>query len=164
MSRKRRSYEPGHVPKFMVVIDDTPECDRAAYFAARRAARTASGVIMLRVIDIKDRNQQWLGVADIMAEEAKAEAEAALDRYATRISKITGTMPERAIREGDVSEEMLKLIDEDEDVTVLVLAAADGKEGPGPLVSSMIKNAGDFPIPVAIVPCHLSDEDLDALS
>jgi nucleotide-binding universal stress UspA family protein len=165
MSRKRRSYEPGHVPKFLVVIDDTPECDRAAYFAARRAVRTAAGVIMLRVIDTQDRNQQWLGVADIMAEEAKAEADAILDRYATRISKITGTMPERAVLEGDVSDALLKLIDEDEDITVLVLAAAAAaKEGPGPLVTSMIKSAGEFPIPVAIVPGHLSDEDLDALS
>ena len=27
--KKRRSYEAGHSPKFLVVIDDTPECDRA---------------------------------------------------------------------------------------------------------------------------------------
>ena len=45
-----------------------------------------------------------------------------------------------------------------------MLAAGTGKEGPGPLVSSSRKNAGDFPIPVAIVPGHLSDEDLDAMS
>jgi hypothetical protein len=49
-------------------------------------------------------------------------------------------------------------------VAILVLAAAPGKEGPGPLVSSVAKNAGDFPIPVAIVPGHLSDEELDAMS
>jgi hypothetical protein len=44
MSKKRRSYEAGHKPKFLVVIDDTPECDRAVYFASRRAARTGAGV------------------------------------------------------------------------------------------------------------------------
>ena len=32
------------------------------------------------------------------------------------------------------------------------------------LVSSIARNAGDFPIPVAIVPGHLSDEELDAMS
>jgi len=31
-------------------------------------------------------------------------------------------------------------------------------------VSSVAKTAGTFPIPVAIVPGHLSDEDLEALS
>jgi hypothetical protein len=47
---------------------------------------------------------------------------------------------------------------------VLILAAASGKEGPGPLVSSLAKTAGEFPIPLAIVPGHLSDEDLDTMS
>jgi hypothetical protein len=56
------------------------------------------------------------------------------------------------------------LIEDDEDIAGLVLAAATSKEGPGPLVSSLAKNAGDFPIPFAIVPGHLSDEQLDALS
>ena len=59
---------------------------------------------------------------------------------------------------------MLKLIDEDEDIALLILAAGTGSEGPGPLVSSLAKSAGDFPIPVAIVPGHLSDEELDAMS
>jgi len=70
----------------------------------------------------------------------------------------------RLIRDGEKSEEILKLIDEDEDIAILVLAAATGKEGPGPLVSTLGKTAGSYPIPVAIVPGHLSDEELDALT
>ena len=164
MSIKRRSYEAGHSPKFLVVIDDTPECDRAVYFASRRALRTGASVIMLRVLGTEDQNQQWLGVADIMRAEAHEEANAVLDRHAARASSITGVMPERVIREGDKSQEMLKLIEEDEDIAVLVLAAAIGKDGPGPMIASLAKNAGDFPIPVGIVPGHLSDEDLDTMS
>lgn len=164
MSRKRRSYESGHKPKFLVVIDDTPECDRALYFASRRAARIGGGVIMLRVIGTQDRNQQWLGVADIMKAEANEEAKVALDRAAERTRKITRSKPERVIREGDTATEILALIENDEDIAILVLGAGTGKEGPGPLVSSLSKSAGEFPIPVAIVPGHLSDEDIDALS
>jgi hypothetical protein len=119
---------------------------------------------MLRVIETADRNQQWLGVADIMRAEAHEEANAVLDRHAARISSITGVMPERVIREGDKSEEMLKLIDEDEDIAALILAAGVGKEGPGPLVTGLAKTAGEFPIPLALVPGHLSDEDLDTMS
>src|SRR5215210_9568238 len=123
MSSKRRSYEAGHKPKFLVVIDDSPECDRAVYFASRRVARIDGSLIMLYVIEPHDRNQQWLGVADIMRAEAHEEANTVLDRHAGRISSITGVMPERVIREGDKSEEMLKLIDEDEDIAALILAA-----------------------------------------
>jgi nucleotide-binding universal stress UspA family protein len=164
MSSKRRSYEAGHSPKFLVVIDDSAECDRAVYFASRRALRIGAGVVMLRVIDMHDRNQQWLGVADIMRAEAHEEANAVLDRYAARVSSITGVMPQRVIREGDKVQELLNLIEENEDIAALILAAGTGKDGPGPLVSSLSKNAGTFPIPVAIVPGHLSDEDLDSMS
>jgi nucleotide-binding universal stress UspA family protein len=164
MSRRRRSYEAGHKPKYLVVIDDTPECDRAVYYASRRAARTDAILIMLRVIETKERNQQWLGVADIMRAEAYEEANAALDKFASRANGVAGITPERAIREGETAEEILKLIDEDEDIAILILAAGTGKEGPGPLVSNLGKTAGTFPIPVAIVPGHLTDEELDSLS
>jgi nucleotide-binding universal stress UspA family protein len=99
-----------------------------------------------------------------MRAEAHEEANSVLDRHAARISSITGVMPDRIIREGEKVDEMLKLIDEDEDIAALILAAGTGKEGPGPLVSSLAKTAGDFPIPVAVVPGHLSDEDLDTMS
>jgi nucleotide-binding universal stress UspA family protein len=164
MSKKRRSYESGHSPKFLVVIDDTPECDRALYFASRRSLRIGATVVMLRVIETHDRNQQWLGVADIMRAEAHEEAGTVLDRHAARSSSITGAQPERVVREGEKADEVLKLIDEDEDIAALILAAGTGKEGPGPLVSSLIKTAGTFPVPVAIVPGHLSDEDLDSMT
>ena len=164
MSTKRRSFEKGHKRKYLVVIDDTEECDRAVFWAAKRAGRTKSQIVMLRVLETRDRNQQWLGIADIMKAEAMEAAEAALDKYAARIEKIAGITPDRVIREGDTAEEIVKLIDEDADIGILVLAAGTAKEGPGPLVSNLAKTAGTFAIPVAIVPGHLSDEDLEAMS
>jgi len=163
-TRRRRSYEAGHKPKWLVVVDDTPECDRAVYFAARRAARVGAGVIMLRVIETHDRNQQWLGVADIMKAEAQEEANTFLNKFATRANGVAGVTPERVVREGNTAEEILKLIEEDEDIAILVLAAGTGKDGPGPLVAGFGASAGDYPIPVAIVPGHLTDQELDALT
>jgi nucleotide-binding universal stress UspA family protein len=164
MSTKRRSYEKGHKRKYMVVIDDTEECERAVHWAAKRAGRTKSQLIMLRVIETSERNQQWLGVADIMKAEEMEAANKALDKYAAQAEKIARLKPDRVIREGDTAEEVVKLIDEDADIGILVLAAGTGKEGPGPLVSNLAKTAGTFPIPVAIVPGHLSDDELDAMA
>ena len=82
MTTIRRSYEAGHKPKFLVVIDDSPECDRAIYFAARRCARIGASLLMCRVIGTMDRNQQWLGVADIMKQEAQDEARTVLAQAA----------------------------------------------------------------------------------
>jgi nucleotide-binding universal stress UspA family protein len=164
MNRKRRSYEAGHKAKYLVIVDDTPECDRAMYYASRRAARVGVSVVLMRVIETRDHGQQWLGVADIMRAEAHEEANAMLATFAARSNGIAGITPECLIREGDVAEEILKIIEEDEDISVLVLAAGVGSEGPGPLVSALGTTAGAFPIPVAIVPGHLTDEELDAMS
>jgi nucleotide-binding universal stress UspA family protein len=164
MSSTRRSFEKGHKRKYLVVIDDSEECDRAVLWAAKRASRTKSVVQMLRVIETGDRNQQWLGVADLMQAEQMEAAKASLDKYAARAAKIDKVKVERVIREGNIAEEIGKLIDEDTDIGILVLAASAGKEGPGPLVTHVAKNAGTFAIPVAIVPGHLSDHDIEASS
>ena len=164
MSTKRRSYEAGHKRKYLVVIDDTEECDRAVYWAAKRAGRTKSQLVMLRMIDTGERNQQWMGVADIMKAEALEAANKAFDKYAARVKDIANIIPDRVIREGEPTEEIIKLIDEDTDIGILVLGAGTSNEGPGPLVSHLAKSTGTFPIPVAIVPGHLSDEDIDASS
>ena len=164
MTTQRRSYETGHKPKCLVIVDDTAEWDRAVYYASRWAIRVGGGVVMLRVIEIEDQNQQWLGVADIMRAEAEENANAALDRAAGRANGIAAITPERVIREGEATEQILDVIDKDVDIAMLVLAANPGPEGPGPIITTMAGVVGSFPVPVIIVPGDLSDEDIDGLS
>jgi nucleotide-binding universal stress UspA family protein len=164
MTAQRRSYETGHTPKCLVIVDDSAEWDRAVYYASRWAIRAGGGVVMLRIIETEEQNQQWLGVAEIMRAEAQDDANAALDRAAGRANGIAAITPERVIREGDPAEQILDVIDKDADIAVLVLAANPGPEGPGPLITMMAAAVGSFPIPVTIVPGDLSDADIDALS
>ena len=164
MSTRRRSYEQGHKPKCLVIVDDSAEWDRAVYYASRWAVRVGGGVVMLRIIETEDRNQQWLGVADIMKAEADEIANAALDRAAGRANGVAAITPERVIREGAPSEQLLDVIDKYVDISMLVLAASIGPEGPGPIITALAKTVGTFPIPVTIVPGNLSDSEIDGLS
>src|SRR4030088_2846127 len=164
MTTQRRSYETGQKPKCLVIVDDTAEWDRAVYYASRWAIRVGGGVVMLRIIETEDQNQQWLGGADIMRAEAEEAANAALDRASGRANGIAAITPERVIREGDPTEQILDVIDKDVDIAMLVLAANHGAEGPRPPVTLMTKTVGSFPIPVTIVSGDLSDEDIDGLS
>jgi len=164
MSTQRQSYETGHKPKCLVIVDDTAEWDRAVYYASRWAMRAGGGVVMLRIIETEDRNQQWLGVAEVMRAEAHEEANAALDRAAGRANGIAAITPERVIREGDPTEQILDVIERDVDIAMLVLAANPGPEGPGPLITMISSAVGAFPIPVTIIPADLSDGEIDALS
>ena len=164
MATQRRSYETGHKPKCLVIVDDTAEWDRAVHYASRWAVRAGGGVVMLRIVEVENENQQWLGVADIMRAEAIEDANAALDRAAGRANGIAAITPERVIREGDPTEQMIDVIEKDVDIVMLVLAANPGAEGPGPLITGMANVAGTFPVPVVIVPGDLSDAEVDALS
>jgi len=160
----RKSFEAGHRRKFLVVIDETPECDRALVYAAKRAERSGGALVLLYVI-VPEEFQHWLGVEDIMRAEQTAEAEATLARFVDRARAVARVEPETVIREGARADEILKLIEADADIAILVLAAGTGKEGPGPLVSQIAGRASPaFPIPVTIVPGTLSDEDIAALA
>lgn len=163
MVSRRLSKEAGHRRKFLAVIDDTPECERAVAYAARRSKSTGGTLVMLFVIDTADF-QQWLGVEQVMREEARATASSALDRHARVVREAIGIEPELVIREGIAVEEIHKLIEEDQDIAILVLAAGAAKEGPGPLVASIAGKGAAFPIPVTVVPQNLSDEDIDSLA
>jgi hypothetical protein len=71
---------------------------------------------------------------------------------------------ELVIREGAVLENIRSLIEEDSDIAILILAAGNGKEGPGPLVQSVAALSGSFAIPVTVVPFGLSDEEIELLT
>ncbi|MGL4635130.1 MAG: universal stress protein [Beijerinckiaceae bacterium] len=162
--RKRRSYEAGHRPKLLVVVDESPEADRALYYAARRAARIGAGLVTLYVMP-QGETQVWLGVGDIMKADAEEKGMRLLDAAAERATTIAAIATERVMLEGVTSAEINKLVERDEDISSLVLAAGVGTEGPGPLVSSLAGKGGlGLPVPVTIVPGDLDDAEIDALA
>lgn len=164
MGWKRKSSEEGHRRKFLVVIDDTPECGRAVAYAAKRAERTNGGLVMLYVIKPSEF-QHWIGVENIMRAEAQEEANTILSRYQQEALQSAKIEPEQVILEGAPNDAIAQLIEEDEDIAILVLAASVEGDGPGPLVSSFTRSMSThFPIPMTIVPGDLTDEDIDALS
>ena len=163
MMKQRKSREEGHRRKFLVVIDETPECHRALTYAAKRAENSQGGLILLYVIPTAEF-QHWMGVEDIMRLEAREEAEATLARYEDEVNACSTVRPELIIREGNVAQQILEAIEEDEDIAICVLAAAQGGEGPGPLISSLAAKSNAFPIPVTIVPSELSNEDMDEIA
>lgn len=148
--------------KFLVVVDDTPECVNAMRFAARRAANTGGRVTLLTIVE-PEEFQHWIGVAEVMRSEARAAAEERLNALADELHTLTGVAPELQIREGKRVEEILGQIEDDPDIGVLVLAAGEG-DGPGPLVSAMVhKMGGKMPVPITVVPGGLTLEQIDSV-
>ena len=148
--------------KFLVLIDETRECDRAVSFAAHRVKRTGGTLVLLSVIDSEDFGQ-FIGVADAMRAEARDEAERLLDTRIARIRDIGQIRTETAIREGRPEEAIEQLITEDTGIGILVLAAGQSDKGPGPLVTHFAAH-NRLHILVTIVPGAMTDEEIVAVA
>jgi len=149
---------------FLVVVDDSEEMRAALRYACRRARHSGGRVALLRVIEPTEF-QAFASIGNLMREEAWQEAEALLNRMAEQVNDSSGELPVIYVREGQPRDELLGLIDEEPGISVLVLAAGTGAEGPGPLVSAMTgKYLNRLRVPVTIVPGRLTDQDIDSLS
>jgi nucleotide-binding universal stress UspA family protein len=149
--------------KFLVVLDDSRECLNAMRFAAMRASHTGAGVEILAVVP-PDEFNHWIGVSDLMREEARERISAHFEVFAKWMRDKQGVDPELVIREGEPVTEIIAQVQEDPDIGVLVLGAGTGRKGPGPLVTQLTKNAGSLPIPITIVPGDISKERLEAIT
>lgn len=149
---------------FLAVVDDSPEFGAALRFASRRAARTGGRVALLYVLE-RAEFEHWMSVGELMREEARQQAEQVLHRHAAVCKDISGKMPILHIREGRARDELLSLLDDEPNISVLVLGANAGSKGPGPLVSYLVgKVAGKLRVPITVVPGGLSDEQIDSLT
>jgi hypothetical protein len=74
--------------------------------------------------------------------------------------------PEIVIREGESKVELRRFVDEDQEIRIVVLAAGVGRDGPGPLVSSVAKGQGfgGRAVPVLVVPGGLGKEEARRLA
>ncbi len=149
--------------KFLVILDDSRECLNAMRFAAMRAAKTGGGVEILSIIP-PDEFNHWIGVGEVMREEARERIEVHFEVFAKWMRDKQGVDPELVIREGEPVDEIMAQIREDTDIGVLVLGAGTDRKGPGPLITQLMKNAGALPIPVTVVPGDLSKEKLEAVT
>jgi nucleotide-binding universal stress UspA family protein len=164
--RKLRDlFTEGHKRKFLVIVDETPEGETALYYAAKRAQRTGGGLALLFVIQPPEMTH-WLGVEEAFREEQHNKARAVFRLHGRKLKNWGFEPPEEFIREGQLAEEIVKLIEEDEDFGILILGASTDPAGPGPLVSSLAAGAeaGTFPIPITIVPGNLTLEELKGLA
>lgn len=153
--------------KFLVVADDSPEFQAALKFACRRARSTDGHVALLRVIE-PAVFEHWSGVREEIERQAREEAEQVLQKLADFVIAETGQPPEFVIKHADNTRTALReVIAADPSIKILVMAAAVGGRGPGPLVAALAKDGvkwGTRKLPVTVVPGDLTDEEIAYLA
>jgi nucleotide-binding universal stress UspA family protein len=157
---------PTTVRKLLVVVDDSAEFRAALHYACRRARATGGRVTLLRVIP-PGVFEHWSGVREEIQRQQRGEAESLLQRLAVEAAALSGAPPEFCIEEGETKAAIRKVVAADPGIRLLVLAAAVGGRGPGPLVSSIAKDGVGFSgrkLPVTVVPGDLTEEEIAQLA
>ncbi|MBW7055221.1 universal stress protein [Paracoccus bogoriensis] len=149
--------------KFLVLLDDSRECLNAMRFAAMRAANSGGGVVILSVIP-PEEIQHGFGVAEVMRAEARERIEAHFEVFAKWMRSRHKVEPQLVIREGDVAEQLLSLIDEDGEIGIVVMGLSTDGSAQNPVLNRLMRDAASLPCPITVVPSGLSKERLESIT
>ncbi len=149
---------------FLVVVDETEEMRAALRFASLRAKSTGGKVALIYVIEPTEF-MHWMSAEDLSQEENRERAEEVMQDLSAEVNEWAGEFPVLFLREGSSDECVLELIEEEPAISILVLGAATGAKGPGPLISALTgKLVSKLRVPITIVPGNLSNEQIKALA
>ena len=150
----------------LVIADNSPEMNIALEYACARSKKTGRKIIIATFIEPLDVLTTQ-GISEIMKNEAREEAEKILNIAATIVKETTGIVPVLHTREGEIISELKKLIEEEEGINVLVLAANtnQNEKNPGPIINALIsKEISTLRIPVMIVPGNFSKDHISQIT
>ena len=114
---------------YLVIMDESDEAEVALRFAARRASKTGGSVRILALVPPAEF-VQWGGVQATMEEEARQRAEALVMGSAGTLMQELGVRPVITVKSGEPIPTIRKILDEDENISALVLGAAAGRTRP----------------------------------
>ena len=150
----------------LVIADDTEEMSIALEYACARSKKTGRKIIIATFIEPLDVLTTQ-GVTEIMKNEAREESERILKNAGKIVRDSTETLPILYTREGEVISELKKLIEEEKNINVLVLAANSNEKekNPGPIINALVtKEISSLRIPVMIVPGSFSKEYISQIT
>ncbi|MBT3778152.1 MAG: universal stress protein [Pelagibacteraceae bacterium] len=150
----------------LVIADNSNEMEIALEYACARSKKTSRKIIIATFIEPLDVLTTQ-GVTEIMKNEARDTAELLLQKAASHVKDKTGEMPTLAIREGETITELKKLIEEEKNINVLVLAAnSDPKnKDSNTIINSLLsQEITNMRIPIMIVPGNFSKDHIALIS
>ena len=149
--------------KFLAVSDETEECMAALVFAAMRAKAVSAGLVVLRCARVPGLGG-WIGLDRDISEDAMDSARLKALKHIEAVEQRVGIRGELVVSEDEPLDAIRKLINKDQTIKSLILAAAPGWR-PGPLVSRLAKGKpiASRPIAVTVIPGDMLDTQLDAL-
>lgn len=137
---------------FLVILDGSEECTSAIDYASDFASAEEGHVALLHVIESMPV-QNWSDIEQRVQKELRSRAEQMIWDGAGRVIENTNEIPMVCIEEGDRSDVIINILEENPNIAALVLAVSSNSSKPGSLVSYFSgKGLARLKVPLMIVP------------
>lgn len=148
---------------FLVLVDDSLEVQAAIRYVAGRVQNEKSRIILMSVAPTPEQSN-WMFVGSRMQAEARQKAEERLAKAANDVHRISNTFPQLVLREGIALQEVLGVLKEYLEITVMVVASRlDGEDMACLVKAATSAQETPIPVPVTIIPGFLAPQEVDAL-
>jgi nucleotide-binding universal stress UspA family protein len=149
---------------YLVCVSKEPYSRVALQFACSLVDRDKNAAIsILHVMEPADY-QSFGSVAEKMRQERRNDAEKLLHELAHDVvdSKMT---PIFMVREGLIEEEIMKVIEEDNSIQMLIVGAASETGAKSKIIPPLVSQIGTkLLIPILIVPGNLTEQQIEVLT
>ena len=146
-------------PIYLVCVSNSDYSKVALEFASQVALKKEGQLVVLHVTEPIDF-KSFGSVANKMQEERKKEANKLL-RDLTRSIKVEKTLLHR---EGFIDEEIIKVVEENSDISMLIVGAAAETSPKSKTLHPLVSQVGHkLPIPMLIVPGNLAWQQIEIL-
>lgn len=140
---------------YLTVADETQEFFVALEYAGRMAKANKCHVGVLHVIESQGF-QHWGNIEERIRKDQREAAERMLNEASFKLEESGISCASFYLEEGGRMETLARVIEEDPNITMLILGGGTNSAGPGPLVSYFTgKGMARLRVPVMIVPDHL---------
>jgi len=149
--------------KYLVYVDGSEASQVALHFACKKALRRGNSVEILYIIPPADM-QNLFGVMAKVNEERWQEAEELVKAITEKAYSYAGIIPAIQIREGKIGEEIINATLQDNSINMLIMGAS--QESSIMEITNWVTHrlSTRLLIPLMLVPCNLTDLQIDELS
>lgn len=150
--------------KVLVCVSDNPHSKVALHFACLKAKSQDLHLELIHVIE-QTNVEQLLAVSDALRKDKEAEASIFLEQCTGWIESWGGKMPGLLIREGIIGEEILKAIEQDHDISLIVIGISPESPSKDSLLPMLVSHMGKgIQIPLMIIPGNLTEQQIGELT
>lgn len=149
---------------YLVIADGSDEFLIAAHYASRVAVARRGTIAIAHITDLNEF-MHWGKVETLIRNDMRVQAEKDVWLAAKDILEEHKLFPCIYIREGQIVDKIIEIIEEEKNIRAIILAGSNNSNNPGPLVTYFSgKGMGRLRIPTIIVPGHLDKEAINAIT